>query len=230
MVSLKIIYADGQTAAFTIASELYYIKTGPDFPELFDRNLKKLIIPNTDYWLQAQTQQRYSYRGLCDMIEAFIDGIHHSYSRDDIQVVCSAVFDKTISYVFKTNYSQTFSRSYWIELLDERRAKGLVEKIKNNFDKFQAKYEPDQFYDYLCRLWQFYNFYLPGESATLERLITRLGKIPGEPQYPMVEIEHEIKDHIITRDLTSTLDQFKGVDQEIKKNVDGIQTGRLQGT
>jgi hypothetical protein len=228
MIPLKIIYAEGKTAAFTIASELYYIKTGPDFPEIYDSKLKKQIIPNADYWLQAQTQQRYSFRGLCDMIDAFIDGVHHSYNFQDIQKIGGYVYDKTIAYAFRTNYTRSFAQLYWIEILDEHRIKGLVSKIKDDFDRFKTKYKPDQFYDYLCRLWQFYNFHIPGESVVIEKLINKLGKIPAEPQYPIMDLENEIKEHVITRDLTIILDKFKGVDQKIKKNVIAIQTGKLQ--
>lgn len=226
---LKIIYANRETAAFTVASELFYIKIGPDLPELYDKNLKRQIVPNVDYWFQAKTHQRYSFRGICDMIGAFVDGIEHSYSRNDLTGICEIVFTKTVAYIFKTNHTRSFARSYWIEILEERQVKKLVTKISNDFEQFHEKYGTDKFHDYLCRLWQFYNFYAPGEAPVVERLISRLGKTPTEPRYPVVEVEQTIKEYILTDDLIRNIDRHKSVEQDIRQNVDRIQTGRLPG-
>lgn len=224
MVKIKIIYSHKYTAAFTIGPNLYYIKTGPDFPQLYDRDLKKLIIPNVDFWLQANTHQRHSFRNLCDMIEAFGDGINHSYNSGDLSEICGAVYDKTLSYIFKTGYARDFAGSYWIELLDENKMKKLVLKISQEFDVFKKKYE-DRFYDYLCRIWQFYNMHIPGESVTIERLIRKLGKTPREPIYPEVPAEKEIRDSIITKDVMSVLDKCKNVSDDVYGNVVRIENG-----
>lgn len=227
MAPLRIVYANGKTAAFTVASKLFYIKVGPDLPELYDHDLKRQIVPNIDYWFQAKTQQRYSFRGVCDMVEAFNDGVAYGYQKDDFLKLSALVFDQTIAYIFRTNCARSFARSYWIELMEERQIRGFISKIADGFDDYRRKYGDEKFYNYLCRLWKFCNFYVSSETATVERFISRLGKTPVEPHYPVVPIEEEIKAQIIRNDLTSKIDRDKNIGQDIRNNVDRIQAGRL---
>lgn len=218
---------NGETAAFTIHSELYYIKTGPDFPKLYDRKMKKLIIPNIDHWLQAQTQQRYSFRGLRDMIQAFSDGLQHSYAREDLRRVCEHIFHVTRDYIFKTEYARYYAAAFKVELMDPKQIPKLTKQIKNNFDDYLERFGKERFHSYLCRIWQFCNYHDPSEAAVVESLVRRLAMEVTEPKYPLVENEQEVKEHVITKTLGSDLTKFKGIEETIVENVNGIQTGRL---
>lgn len=227
MAILEIKYVNGETAAFTIYDELYYIKTGPDIPMLFDRKMKKLLIPNVDSWLQAQTQQRYSFRGLRDMMEAFAHGLEHSYARDDLKVVCEHIFNMTRDYIFKTEYTRSYAIAFKVELMNPKQIPKLTRQIKDNFDNYRKRFGNDRFYLYLCRIWQFCNYHDPSESAVVESLIRRMDKRAEEPTYPMVENEAEIKNHVITKTLGSDLAKFKGIDEQVVENVNGIQSNKL---
>lgn len=186
--------------------------------------MKKLLIPNMDHWLQAQTQQRYSFRGLRDMMEAFSGGLKHSYARDDLRSVCEHIFDVTRDYIFKTEYARFYSAAFKIELMDPKQIPKLIDQIKNNYDDYRNRFGDDRFHLYLCRIWQFCNFHNPSESAVVESLIRRMDKQTEEPSYPKVEYEEEIKRHVLTRTLGSDLVKFKDIDDEIVKNVDKIQS------
>jgi len=219
MSSLNIKYASGFTAAFTINSQLYYIKTGPDFPKLYDENLKKLIIPNMDSWLQANTRQRFSYQTLTDMIKAFSDGLEHNYTKDDIVRICNHVFDLSRDYIFKTEYAKDYASIFKIELMDSRQIKKLIRQIKENFQKFCDKYGKEKFHLFLCRLWKFCNLNDLNSSIIVEGFITRLGKVVQDPIYPTVNNEADIKQKIVNNIVGSGHAKFKGINDVIINNV-----------
>jgi hypothetical protein len=229
-IKIKIIYVLDKTAAFMLADELYYIKTVYGFPQLFDHSLKQLIIPNMDYWLQFKTQQRYTYRGLQDMIEAFADGLHHSYSREDISRICDHLYDATIDYIFKTKNVREFARLFWIEILEPEQVKKLVVKIKNSFDEFLEKHGSDKLYNYLCRLWHFCLMHSPSEAPVLERLIQRLNRSVMEPHWPTSDVISNVKGHIINVHLADKIKEYKGVPKVIKLSVDSIHKSEVPGS
>lgn len=224
---LQIKYVQGETVAFTINTELYYLKWGPDFPRVYDRSLKCLIIPNMDYWFQAQTQQRYSYRGVLDMAKAFQEGLTHSYASNDLRGICGRIFDISCYYLFQTAYARTYARTYKVELLEPRAVGQLTQPLNEQFEQYRTNLGDEKFYDYLCRLWQFCNFHKPGDASIFERLISRLGRKPREPVYPMPELHAEVRQHVINRAIKTDITAFKGIAEEIVERVHGIQAGRL---
>jgi len=226
MALLKIVYAFKNTAAFSIGEALYYIKMDGDFPFVYDKNLKKLVMPNIDYWLQAQTKQRYGLRSLRDMISAFKDGIQYSYDEVNLASICETVFDNTISYVFKTNHGKDFAKAFWIECLDENKIRKLTSTISDEFDLYHDKYG-ESFYNFLNRLWQYYMYHIPSEAAIIVKMIGRLGMVPQKPDYPTPTAELIIKSQIVTEDLVLQLNKLQGLDKRVKENVARLQAGRL---
>lgn len=227
MAILEIKYAYNETVAFTIHSVLYYLKIGPDLPELYDQDLKKLIIPNIDHWIQAQTQQRYTYRGLKDMMEAFVDGLRHGYDRDDMEKVCNKVFDDTIKNIFRTKHARDYALAYWIELLDQKRVQKMIGEVRNGFDEYRSRLGDNKLYSYLCRLWQFCHFNDPSDSEVVEKLISRLGKKPQGPTYPEPDVQRAIRKYVVSESVIQHISPHKDVSREVMENVNDIQSTGL---
>lgn len=224
---LQIIYVSGETIAFTINGELYYLKTGPDLPRLYTGDLRRLHMPNMDHWLQAQTQQRYSYRGLKDMAAAFADGLSHSYARSDMPTLCRRIYDITRDTIFKTAFVRDYAKTYWIELLDPKQIPKLIVEIKNNFDEMRAKWGDDRLYAYLCRLWQFCSYFATNETVVFERFLERMGRNIGDVHYPMAVFEDQAYGHVWEKISNSDMSRYKGVSDKIAETVDAIQSDRL---
>lgn len=216
-----------ETVAFTINHELYYLKTGPDLPKLFNRDLNKLIIPNLDTWLQAQTQQRYSYRGLKDMAAAFSSGLRHSYASDDLAGICGYIFDETVKMIFTTEYAHSYAVAFKVELMDPKQISKLIEQIKGNFDSYTDRFGEERFYLYLCRLLKICNYHEPSESIVVETLIKRLGKRPREPEYQKVGDGEKVRKQVIAKMTGTGLSRFKGIDQKVLDAVNEIQAGKV---
>lgn len=181
-----------------------------------------------DTWLQAQTQQRYSYRGLKDMMSAFSSGLRHSYASDDLVEICGHIFDETVRAIFTTEFAHSYAVAYKIELMDPKQISKLIELIKNNFDTYEDTFGEQRFYLYLCRLLKVCNYHEPSESTVVETLIKRLGKRPQEPEYQQVGDGDKAREHVVSKIIGAGLSRFKGIDQKVLDTVNDIQTGKMK--
>lgn len=227
MVVIEIKYVNQDAAAFTINGELYYIKIGPDLPAIYDRALRKMIIPNIDLWLQAQTQQRYSYRGLQDMMAAFRSGLQHSYASDDLENICKKVFDETVKAIFTTKAAQLYAKIFKIELMEPKKAIKLIFEIKKQYDKHIELLGEEKLYKYLCRILKFCNLHEPSQAAAVETLIKRLNKAPRDPE-PLEINQEEVRNLVIQNIVGIEILPFKGISENIMRNTDMIQTKQIK--
>lgn len=228
-MSLTIKYVYKEAVAFTIGAGLFYLRQGPGIPQMFDRNIKPMIVPNIDAWLQSKTQQRYSYRGLCDMATSFAGGLRHIYTTEDMEHICKLVVRSTRDAIFKTDMARDFSTAYWIELMDPGKIQKFIDILRNDFEKFQSKYTDNELYNILCRLWQFCNLHAPSETAVFEALMrSKMSRTPRLPRYPnTVEADREVEKLVIGVVIGKTLTEFKGISDELINNVRTIQTRGL---
>lgn len=218
-------YVERETIAFMIDEELFYLRQGPGIPQIFNGSLKLQTIPNINNWFQTKTQRRYSHRDICDMASAFTTGLQHSYTTDDFVKIGKEIVVATVKTIFQTDNSREFSRAYWIELMDPGKLQKLIEIIRSDFDRFKAKYNPEELYNILCRLWQFSNFYAPSEAAVFETLIRiQLKRSPQIPQYPNTSnIDSDIQKIVLGNLLSKTHNKFKDISNELINNVRNIQ-------
>lgn len=225
-MSVTIKYVENEIVALSIHGELFYIKQGPGIPKVFDEHLRSQTIPNIDHWLQAKTQQRYSYRGICDMAAAFAAGLKHSYTSDDLRWISAEVVASTVKIVFRTEHARDYALAYWVELLRPAQLFKFVEHIRSNFDKLKKRYDHEELYNILCRLWQFSNFHAASEAAVFETLIrTNLARIPQIPKYPdTTKIDQEIEKIIIGNLFGKAVTKHKGIDDELINNVKRLRT------
>lgn len=221
MEILEIRHVKSRTVAFTIYDQLYYLKTGPDLPELYDSKMNRMMMPNVDSWLQAQTHQRYSLRGLKDMMNAFSQGVGQGFSSVDIEEIIKEAFDDIERMIFRTEYSRYYSIAYRLEMMDPKHMERLINQIRMNFDDYLAKFGDDRLYNYLCRVLKFCNNHMLDESSTVERLISRLGRKSDEPKFPVVEKSDEIKNKVLKK----ILNRLRKDDNEIIRNVELIHDG-----
>jgi len=209
-MSFTIKYVYHETIAFTIGSDIFYLRQGPGIPLMFDNNLKQMVVPNIDAWFQSKTQQRYSYRG-----------VQHSYTSSDMERVCRMIVRSTKDVIFKTDITRDFSTAYWVELMDPGKLQKFVDVIRQNFERFKEKYDDDGLYNILCRLWQFSNFHAPSEAPIFESLIrSKLGRLPQLPHYPKTdEADDIVKKLVIDLIIGRSLTEFKDISNELVKNV-----------
>jgi hypothetical protein len=229
-MSFIIKYVHLDTIVFSIGVDLFYLKQGPGIPQVFDVNLKPLIIPNIDAWFQSKTQQRYSYRGVSDMAEAFAAGLRHTYTSKDLEYFCRLVVRSTKDAIFKTDIVRDFSAAYWVELMDPYKITKLIEILRCDFDKFRLKYNDEELYNILCRLWQFSNLHAPSEAAIFEALIrSKMSRTPQLPQYPDTrEADIEVERLVVGVVVGETLTKHKGIPDELVDNARTIQARGLQ--
>jgi len=220
-MSLTIKYVYKETIAFIIGSDLFYLRLGPGLPQMFDGNIKLMVVPNIDTWLQLKTQQRNSYRGLCDMAASFSFGLQHAYTGKDMEHICKLVVRSTRDSIFKTNIAREFSAAYWVELMDPGKILKFLNILRNNFNRFKAKYSDDELYNILCRLWQFSNLYAKSEAPVFETLIrTKMLRSPCLPRYPdTTEVDQEVEKLVIRMVIEKGLTKFKGISDELVANV-----------
>lgn len=224
-LTIKYVYCD--TIAFTIGVDLFYLRTAPNIPQIFDQNEKPQIIPNLDSWILAKTQQRYSYQSLLDMAAAFAAGLSHSYTATDLDGLCRKVVQLSKSAIFHTEYATDFSRAYWIELLDPGKLQKFVESLRSQFQQLREEHNDNELYNILCRLWQFCNFHAPSESAVFEAMIQRMGRKPQPPTFSAIDSDRAIEELVLYDILKTELSEFKNISNELVDNVKRIQSRGL---
>lgn len=223
-MSLIIEYAYKKVVVFRIDVDLFYLKRGPNTPQIYDVDLRLMVVPNIDSWLQSKTHQRYSYRGVCDMADAFKAGLNHSYTHSDLEYICKVSSKYTIDIIFKTYIISEFSSAYWVELMNPIKIYKFIDILRTDFDKFRLKYGDDELYNILCRLWQFSNLHSLSETAVFESLIRKIGRIPQSPKYPDTslidsEVEKLVTEMVVNRNAT----EFKNISDELVTNAKLVQ-------
>lgn len=218
---LKIMYVYKDVIAFSIDRELFYIQRSPNCLKVYDHSIGQLQIPNVDMWLQLKTQQRYSYRSLCDMADSFADGLSHSYTDNDLRSVCKQSARATRDAIFKTDIVSEFASAYWIELLSDDKLQKIIYILRNNFNKFKSSYTDDELYNILCRLWQYCNLHAPSESAVFESIIRSKLSLPTRlPHYPDTsQADAEIDKLVLSVIVGKSVTKYKGIPTDIVNNV-----------
>lgn len=228
MSSLQIKYATKDVVGFVVNSELFYLKFGPNIPQLFDESLSGLVIPNLDSWIQSKTQQRYSYQSLRDMALAFHAGISAAYNLDDVHTLCDSTIQFTVHEVNHNSLIYDYSLIYWIEILGPDQMELYLKKIRDNFVRIRSQIGDDKLYNNLCRMYKTCLRQQPHNANVCEKLIKRLGRMPTEPSYPKTD-ETDQQVLLNTREAVrkSLGTHYKNIPDHIVEAVNGIQSGRL---
>jgi len=220
-------YVENDVTVFEVNGELFYFRDNPNMPEMFDSQLKKMVVPNFDNWIQAQTSQKYSLHSLRDMSVAFRAGFDCSISDNDARKLVINTIIATKRSIFHTDLATGYSRAYFIELIDLPKVEEVhVKSIVVNFEKLVKKCGRDRLYNYLCRFWQVCNYNLPNVAAVFENFIKRLGLQPSSPHYPETpDLDNELEERVGQM-------VFKGVSlchvtDEIISNARRIQPKRI---
>jgi len=226
-MKIAIKHVHKRTAAFTINGELYYVKTGPDFPVVYNKKLEKLIIPNIDLWLQAQTQQRYSFRGLQDMMEAYVSGTESNYTNEEISSICNDLFDSTIRAIFNSKNSLVYSKIYKIELMNLHEIKKLISLISANFEDYVAKFSRGKLHNYLCRILAYCNLHNQDDYSVVEKLIARLGNPISTYVHESSPEEDAIKSSIMSDVFKRFANSRKDMNSKLAENTTRIEKNEL---
>ncbi len=209
-------YVQHDIIAFEINNEIWYLYL-KGVPYLYNKNLKRQIIPNIDNWIQSKTGLRYNYRSLCDMAAAFAMGANCSYTANDITNCSMHACHEAIDIIFKGPYINTYCKHYWIEILNLPDITKYQKIISNNFDNLRDNLGDDKFYKYLCRFRKT-SIYLNTDYSVFEKLIRKLGLEPREPQYP----DLFVIDDLIKRNFRD-IPQHKNIDPKIIENIEKLR-------
>lgn len=199
MVDFKILYVYKSLAIIKIDVEIYIIRM--DIPSIYNQQFQKLSTPNIDNWVQANTHQRYSFRNICDMAEAFRDGMQYSYHHDEIHRILNEGIILMRDTLFKDGFISEYSQLYWLEMIPPSKMRGYLESIGDNFENLKNKLGADRLYNHLCRVWQCTKRSNKPLLDLIERLIARLGKSPVIPQYPDTSVIDKQLNNVISRRL-----------------------------
>lgn len=166
------------------------------------------------------------------MAAAFAAGLVHAYTSNDLKGVCKLIVRSTKDAIFKTDVAHDFSAAYWVELMDPGKINKFLSVLRNDFEKFRARYSEEELYNILCRLWQFSNLHVPSESAVFESLMrSKIQRTPRLPKYPDTkEADAEVEKLVVGIILGETLTEYKGIPDELVHNVRRIQARGLQRT
>ena len=210
-------YATSDIIAFEIDGEIWYLCL-IGIPHIYNKDLKRQIIPNIDNWIQAKTKQRYGYASICDMATAFAMGMECSYTSQDIAQISMSISQKILNTIFKGPYIHIYNKLYWIEMLSPSKIVKNQKIISENFTHLVHEIGNNQLYKYLCRFRKAC-IYLNVDYSVFEKLIRKMGLEPQEPQYPnSSKIDNEvIQQHIMN------IPYYKNVDPKIIMNIEKLK-------
>lgn len=149
MLKLTIIEVYNSVIVFKISEDLYYLRS--DLPALYDSGLNRMFIPNIDFWLQNHTQQRYNYRSLLDMAEAFTSGKESGFTSTEFVNLINRFMLSICEKIFRPRYAYKFIEVYWIECLGPAKLRKALHVFTENFDTFLNKLGHTVLFQRLCR-------------------------------------------------------------------------------
>jgi hypothetical protein len=195
-VSFVIHHATKNALAFAIDFSNYFLRIFP-VPQLFNEALVPQIIPNLDNWFQARTHQRYSYRNVLDMMDAYLVGLSHTYSLTELEALTRHTIITTKNYLLTEKMGE-YSKLFWIETLNPAKIDAHIDSIRENFEHLATTLSKAEFHNNLCRLRMFVFHNRPGLVPIIERLIERLGGVPSTPVYPVSErLDKELQKTVV---------------------------------
>lgn len=178
---LKILYAYDKVACFQINTEVFYVNLRYGYPELFDSQLKPVVVPNADYWFQHRTRQTVSYKNFIDLLAAYKAGAE---SKADLAKIGIHVAKSVSHKLVKTTFMRQLVTELWIESLSEREVIKLVSKIIDDFESFSKQYNESALAKVLSRLWFYCDKHALEVKEPFEKVIIRyLGERPQDPDY-----------------------------------------------
>lgn len=162
------------------------------------------------------------------MAAAFACADQSTYHARDVVRLCSLACHEAVAEIFKTKFANDYRRAFWIEFLDPTKLPEQAKSIRDNFDNLRAKLGDDQLYNYLCRLWKACHLQNPNEASVFERLINRMGRQAADPNYPDTsQLDSELAKNVISKLLHHDLPQYPNIPEDIIRNANDIQAGRL---
>ena len=228
MPDLSIKYANEGVVCFVIDGDIFYLKRHPGLPRLYDCNGTVMFLANIDSWLEVRTQQRHSYRSLCDMADAFYAGLKSSYNKSDIDNIFNNCVLTTIKEVTRKSWLYEYSLLFWVEVLGDDKIGQYLKSLRDNFDSIASKIGTKALSNDLTRIMRACVYRHSRNADICEKLLTRLGKIASDPIYPdTTKIDSEVL--MSTRESAGkSLGYFyKDIPNEVVEMADGIQSGRL---
>jgi hypothetical protein len=228
MPDLSIKYANEGVVCFIIEGETFYLKRHPGLPRLYDERGTVMFLANIDSWLEVRTQQRHSYRSLCDMADAFLAGLKSSYNKNDIDNMFNNCVLTTIKEITRKSWLYEYSLLFWIEVLGDDKIGQYLSSLRENFDTIAKKIGPKALSNDLTRILRTCIYRHSRNADICDKLLSRLGPSVSDPTYPdTTKIDSEVL--MSTREsVGKSLSYFyKDIPNEVVEMADAIQGGRL---
>jgi len=219
---MQIKYVQGNVVVFEVDNTTYYMKRGNGYPEIFNTHLTPQVIYNVDNWFQAKTAQKYSYKNVCDMADAFAAGMAHSYNSQDLANIIGTTITMMRDALFNDGIIHDYHKHYWVEMMRPEKLGAYIQVLRDKFVAVRAEHGDAKLYDILCKLWKMSKRSRPADSGVFERMITRLHRTPEDPKQPdTVDIDSAIF-HKICKDLLSKYAAIKDVDKSVIEKVQAL--------
>lgn len=223
MVKLEIIYSKDHIIVFSIDVELYYLKTGPDIPHLYDANVRGMLVPNIDSWISAKTRQRYSYQTLCDLGAAFRSGLKSAYDHSDLIKISEQSVKQTIKELFYGGKIYDYNFIFWIEVCPTDAIEKHLRIIRDNLQEIIEKVGVDKLHNDLNRMLKVCLKRQSDCADVCTKLIERIGKRTSEPTYPDADTLNAMLISNVKKNIfKSFMSKYKTVSKSVEESVDVI--------
>lgn len=204
MATYEILFSNDKVAAVQIAGDLYLIRLDPLLPEVFDKNLNKLIVPNIETWLSNNTMLQVNYKSLITQCLAFHKGFTASrYNKDRLSCIRDIV-KITIMNIFRTELASKYVTDYWIECTPRAKfSTKIISPIMKKTEYLIDKLGIRTFEDYANRIRKIVEDNT--DVVVVDKMFRKLNLETREPSYPNTEELDNIVIH-------NVLEQYKSDD------------------
>lgn len=182
MAAYEILFSNDRVAAVQIAGDLYLIRLDPLLPEVFDKDLNKLVVHNIETWLSNNTMLQCNYRSLIAQCLAFHKGFTASrYNKDRVNCIKDIV-KIVIKNIFRTGLASKYVSDYWIECTSRAKlSTKVVSPIMKKTDYLIEKLGRKTFEDYANRIRKVVE---ENNDTTIDKMFKKLNLESREPNYP----------------------------------------------
>jgi len=220
---LTIEYAHEDSVCFRVHGVIHYLRIKPEPSRLYDQNLNQLVVPNIDSWFQSKTNQRYSFRTVCDMAEAFKSGLHAAYVYDDLRQISELCLNDVLDELFKFGMAAEYTSTCWIELATPTKIDKIVNFFNLRLDDLRNDMGDDGVHALLCRILAICKHKSLNQATIVKKLFDRINMETEEPNLPDISKLHDkVKQRVRSKVFGKNEPKYKKISDDVIKKTHGL--------
>lgn len=150
---VRIIHSTDMVAAIEIGGDQFIIRLDYNYPEIYDKNGRKLNIPNIDTYINRLTHQKFSYNMIIELCKSYNHGYTNNPLKFTSEVFIKSIVKEVIKQVFRTNRASEYVSLYWIECMPKFQLfKKIITPLRDNYDYFLNKLGMNKLINYANRV------------------------------------------------------------------------------